>query len=251
MSAAAEMKAVLHDWANASPNGTVPRLDCSKFRNERPPALTVGAHSTGVSGVTPWASSPVVVTILNVEPGAYSPASARLNSPSGRDATARTLLFESTTTTAVGAVVVPSAASTADWTAGSSVVRTGWGASPSNRWTSATTVPSSVTTCTVLDGVPASCSSKRASSPLNPTRSPTWYGGPSSSSRSAVISPKRADHVGGELGGGPAPQERVAEPGAGQRVDDRRHLVVAGLVDGGDGDEVVGLDAGGVERLRR
>jgi hypothetical protein len=38
-SAVAEMKAVLHDWANAVPNGTVPRLESSKLENSRPPAL--------------------------------------------------------------------------------------------------------------------------------------------------------------------------------------------------------------------
>src|SRR5690606_16553807 len=99
------MNAVLHDWAKARPKGTVPRLDRSKFRKLRPPALTVSVHSTGVSGVTPWSSSAVALTILNVEPGGYSLPKARLNSPIGRDAAARTFPSVSTTTIAVGAVV--------------------------------------------------------------------------------------------------------------------------------------------------
>ena len=63
------MNAVLHDWANATPKGTVPSDELSKLRNCRPPALAVGAHSTDVSAVTPRPSSAAVVTTLNVDPG--------------------------------------------------------------------------------------------------------------------------------------------------------------------------------------
>src|SRR5690606_41862563 len=94
------MKAVLHDWAKARPKGTVPRLDRSKFRNLRPPASTVSVHSSGVSGVTPWSSRAVALTILKVEPGGYAPPKARLNSPSGREAADRTSPSASTHTTA-------------------------------------------------------------------------------------------------------------------------------------------------------
>src|SRR5690606_39373650 len=54
-----------------------------------------------------------------------------------------------------------------------------------------------------------------------------------------------ADHVGGEVRRGPAPQRRVPEPGARQWVDDVLDGGVGRDVDRGDGDEAVGLDAGG------
>src|SRR5262249_55446299 len=63
------MKAVLHDLANASPNGTVPRTKLSALWKTRPPALVSCGQLTGVSGVVPWASRALPDTILNVEPG--------------------------------------------------------------------------------------------------------------------------------------------------------------------------------------
>ena len=61
--------AVLHDSANAWENGMRPSSPPSKLRNERPPALVVASHCTGVSGVMPSASRASAVTTLNVEPG--------------------------------------------------------------------------------------------------------------------------------------------------------------------------------------
>jgi hypothetical protein len=76
--AVASTKAVLHDWANATPNVTAPRLLFSKLRNSWPPALAVSGQFTCDSGVVPLASRALPETILNVEPGRYSPANARL-----------------------------------------------------------------------------------------------------------------------------------------------------------------------------
>ncbi len=69
------------------------------------------------------------------------------------------------------------------------MVCTGLGARPSTRPIVFTTSSLLRTTWMSPDGVPASCFSNRASSPVSPTLSPVWYGSPNSSSFSAVASP--------------------------------------------------------------
>ena len=64
-----EAKAVLQDAAKSVWNGMRPNDSCSALWNVRPFTVSVGAHSTGVSGVRPPSSRASVVTILNVLPG--------------------------------------------------------------------------------------------------------------------------------------------------------------------------------------
>src|SRR3954451_10622246 len=87
-----EMKAVLHEIAKSWLNGTVPATDSPwKLWNTCPPALMVGTHGTGVSGVTPAESSPSLDTTLNVDPGGSRPSSpASKDDADGRLATAST-----------------------------------------------------------------------------------------------------------------------------------------------------------------
>src|SRR5438309_11954089 len=77
--AASCTKAVLHEMANAWWNGIWPGASPSKLVNGLPPMVTCGGQVVGVSGLVPLASSAAVVTTLNVEPGGYWPATARLN----------------------------------------------------------------------------------------------------------------------------------------------------------------------------
>ena len=64
-------KAVLHDLAKLTLNGTDPPLSCSKLRKLRPPTVAVGGQSTLVEVFRPpWSRARVVAT-FSVEPGGY------------------------------------------------------------------------------------------------------------------------------------------------------------------------------------
>ena len=168
--------AVLHDWANAVRNVVPPSDPPSKFLKPWPPTVASAGQPTAVSGRVPAPSSAAVVTTLNVDPGGYWPARARLNGWSnGRLTTARTSpVPASRATRAAGKVTPASACSAASWVRRSSVVPTGWGGVPVN-WNRVLTGSSvaTSTTRTSPDGVPASRRSKAASSPESPTLSPT------------------------------------------------------------------------------
>ncbi len=65
------MSVVLHEFAKACRNGTVPSATRpSSLRNDRPPTLIVAGQSTAVSGVVPSIRAAVAVTTLKTEPGA-------------------------------------------------------------------------------------------------------------------------------------------------------------------------------------
>src|SRR5262249_8009249 len=87
---ASPMNALLHEIANASLRSSDPPASASKFLNVRPSTVSVAGHGAGVAPLSPAPSRAADVTILNVDPGGYVPASARLKPPSGFDTTART-----------------------------------------------------------------------------------------------------------------------------------------------------------------
>ena len=132
MPAPCSPKVVLQDCAKASVRVTEPRSTSSWFVIGRLlPTWTSRGHGRMVDGVMPESSSPVAVTTLNVEPGGYTPDSARLNPGLAALATARiSAVVTSTTTIAVGREAPDTASSAARWTAGSMVVWTARERSP-------------------------------------------------------------------------------------------------------------------------
>src|SRR5882757_9704370 len=68
---------VLHECANADANGTVPKSNSSSLGMVRFSTVTWPGHASGVSGVaSPACNAAAVVTVLNVEPGGYTPENA-------------------------------------------------------------------------------------------------------------------------------------------------------------------------------
>src|SRR5687767_9802993 len=113
------MNEVLHDCANASVNGTVPRSNWSSFSNSRPSTVVVPGQGTGVCGVSaPADSSAVAVIVFIDEPGGNWPARAFAGLAASLDDTARISPVPGrTTTTCVGSDCVATAASAAFWIA--------------------------------------------------------------------------------------------------------------------------------------
>src|SRR4051794_36043276 len=72
------MNALLQEILNAPARSSAPDASPSKFLNTRPYTWSVGGHGAGVVPVLPLPRSAADVTTLNVEPGSYVPASARL-----------------------------------------------------------------------------------------------------------------------------------------------------------------------------
>ena len=64
------MKAVLHEIAKSSENGTWPPSSPSKFLNVRPPTVIVFGQATLELGSKPRRRRAAVVMTLKVEPGA-------------------------------------------------------------------------------------------------------------------------------------------------------------------------------------
>src|SRR6185437_5330000 len=76
---ASEAKAVLHDLAKSTCNGTLPSSSLCEFLNVRPSTVSVFGQLTGVLTVAePFSRTPSAVMVLNVEPGGTWPTSAKL-----------------------------------------------------------------------------------------------------------------------------------------------------------------------------
>src|SRR5947209_7223102 len=114
------MKVVLHDWANATVGGTVPRSNLFSFWNWRPSTVVVPGQATGVLGVTlPAARSAVAVIVFIDDPGGKWPVSALPGAAAAFEDTARISPVPGRTTTrCVGSGCPATAASAASCTAG-------------------------------------------------------------------------------------------------------------------------------------
>src|SRR5207253_8094873 len=104
------MNALLHEMANALARSSEPEASPSKFAKDRPSTVIVGGQGAGVDPVAPPASRAADVMTLNVEPGGYVPASARLNPPSGFETTARIAPVGGSIATRAALFVTPASA---------------------------------------------------------------------------------------------------------------------------------------------
>ena len=163
------MNAVLQDCANAcSRSLTWPSP--SALSNTSPSTVAVFGQLAADEGVSPLPISAVEVSTLNVEPGGKPPSTAWSYPPALTLATAsRSPVLASTATSAALFFSPESAASAAFCTVGSMVVLTGVPPCPARVASVATLAPLAVTTSAVAAGVPASCFSAEASSPVWPT----------------------------------------------------------------------------------
>ena len=241
------MKAVLHDSVNAC-SRSLTCASLSALWNTSPSTVAVPGQLAADRGVSPWLISAVDVITLNVEPGGKPPSMAWSNPPELTDTAASTAPVEAFTATSAALFFsLASAASAARCTDGSIVVVTGlpgcggaWPGSrrarrcrtPPRRWRPARRPAGARRPAPGRSGRPrpARCTARRAAELLRRHR------------------PDRADHPAAQPGREGAQRGAGLEHRAGERVEGRLELGVAGPAHGEDRLEEGRMGLGGGDR---